>query len=297
MMDNWGNAAPSLRAAAAVNVGSNGSLNSAAGTANSPLFAAQLQQRQLAFEQAARLALPKPSMPSSLGNYGGLLGAAPPSNNHGANTTPCSSATNLRMLRDALLLQDAVNSKRGDNSGFDLLQLQQHQRELVSGAVMSSSPKSDILPGPSLFAQSLRGKKQRPPSSINTAAEGPLKKKLKTGAGVAAEQQEGNLESSAGTTGTSVFVETTAEIKSSFPLPSTTEQKRKKKIVLKQLRAKWDRLECESDAVEHDTDAAQEALVKECFLRSLHRYNSEHLRQRIHKHNQKSKRHIPASPV
>jgi len=274
MMDGWVNAAPSLRAAAALSYGTNGGdlsiSNGSAGVldANSPLFAAQ--QRQLAFEQAARLALPKPSIPSySLGNYGGLLAAAAPP---GISTT-----SNLQMLRDALLFQDAVNGKRGASGRFGLEHLHHHQQQL---------PKINLPSGPSLFTQVLRGKKH----AIKTAMEGPLKKKLKTDASSAVKQQQ---ESS------TVWVKNPSEIKSSFPLPSTTEKKhhKKKKIVLKEMQAKWDRLECESDAVEHDTDAAQEALVKECFLRSLHRYNLEHLRQRIHKqqhhhhHHQKESKH------
>ena len=94
-----------------------------------------------------------------------------------------------------------------------------------------------------------------------------------------------------GLTAAPVFVSTRAEVKSGFPLPSTTveqntekgstnSKKRNTELFLQSMRTKWDCLECESDAIEHETDAEQEAIVKECFLRWLHRYSADHLRQR-----------------
>lgn len=65
-------------------------------------------------------------MPSfSLGNYGGLLAAPPASSKYPQGASVNNPSSNLQMPRDALLLQEAVDSKRDAEFGHF-----QRQREL-----------------------------------------------------------------------------------------------------------------------------------------------------------------------
>ena len=308
MMDTWLNPAPALRSAVDLRFNSSDQLsstnfisnnisnnnnnkvdvsmnNTSMSAANSPA-SEQPQPPVASLDHAARF-LPKPAAsmhPSSpLGRCsGGLLAASLPA--QASN----SAFDSLRMLNEAFLLRDMVSTNLGFRNETALGFL---QSDLLQEAPRVLIPKIDMLAAYSA--------QQKGTTRDKDYCEGPLKKRLKTGFPAHKQRLVLNIGSpSAAASNTApVFVETTAEVKSTFPLPLTkvdtrntnqhnnnhpSKHKKKRKLMLfEQMQTKWDRLECESDAMEHETDADQEAIVKECFLRSLHRYNADHLRQRL----------------
>ena len=298
-MDSWINPAATVQAAAVsnskdllrntskskscVSVGIN-SMNNSSVTANQQHTAPRLLPK-----------LPATSMfpPSSFVNYGALHEGSPPSQ------MISSIEQDLRMLNEALLLKSMVSGHRGPTNSSALEYLRSPHVKVSRPA----PPKLDLVPVPTLLMQTERSSDRERLHRISTPmekepnSEALAQKRLKTGfSSYLSMGLMRNMDNSADKsllTTAPVFVSTQSEILSSFPLPASTtmeqntknssknSRKRKPEHFMQAMQAKWDRLECESDAMEHETDAEQEAIVKECFLRWLHRYSADHLRQRF----------------
>lgn len=191
--------------------------------------------------------LPKASS-FSPATFGGLI-------THQAHQQQLSSRSNFELFTDAQLLQNALRNER--NLNLNLLPMHQQNQQQRNAFSQQSMPSSvDFL------RRSVRMRYNQ-----KSLDGGPPKKKLKT--------QNTSL--------ASVLISSKAELMAGFPLPSLSESSSNntyKPVRLVALQNRWDRLECESDTIDHDTDASQEAVVKECFLRQLYRYRADHLKQR-----------------